>query len=110
MERFMKTCYTCKKEVQPAKVTKEGVTLNCLRCSQCGEEYFTSRELIKFDILTGKRKLVRKFGSLGDSVIMRLPPKILDDYKIRPGDYALFEEKPEGILVKPIHAKELEIS
>lgn len=110
MEQFMKTCYKCKKDVRPAKVIKEGVTLNCLQCRQCGEEYFTSRELIKFDILTGKRKLVRKFGSLGDSVVMRLPPKVLEDYKIKPGDYALFEEKPEGILIKPIHAKELEVS
>lgn len=110
MKQFMKTCYRCKNEVRPATIIKEGIPLKGLRCRQCKEEYFTSRELIKFDILTGKRKLVRKFGSLGDSVVMRLPPKILEDYKIKPGDYALFEEKQEGILVKPIHAKELEVS
>ena len=103
----MKTCYKCKSRVKAATCLKEGVTLNCLRCSQCGEEYFTSSELIKFDILTGKRKLVRKFGILGDSTVMRLPPKIVQHYKIKAGDYALFEEKADGILIKPVHAKEL---
>lgn len=107
MKQFMKTCYKCKVDVKVAQCLKEGISLNCLRCPRCGEEYFTSSELIKFDILTGRRKLIRKFGILGDSTIMRLPPKVVDDYSIKPGDYASFEEREEGILIKPIHAKEL---
>jgi len=108
MKKFMKTCYRCKTEVKIAHCIKEGITLNCLRCPKCGEEYLTSSELIKFDIKTGRRKLIRKFGVLGDSIAMRFPPRVLKDYKIKPGDYALFEKRPEGILIKPIHAKELE--
>ena len=107
MKKFMKTCYKCGKDVQVAKCVKEGVTLDCMKCPGCGEEYFTSSELLKFDIKTGKRKLVRKFGVLGDSTVMRFPTKVLDDYKIKPGDYGVFEEKPEGILIKPVHAKEI---
>lgn len=107
MKPFMKTCYKCKSDVKVAKCTKESIELNCMKCSNCGEEFFTSSELTKFDILTGKRKLVRKFGTLGDSTIMRLPPSVIKQYQIKPGDYALFEEKREGILIKPIHAKEL---
>ena len=107
MKKFMKICYKCGTGVKVAKCVKEGVSLNCLKCPKCGEEYFTSSELIKFDILTGKRKLVRKFGTLGDSTIMRFPPRLLKDYKIKAGDYGVFEERPEGILIKPIHAKEL---
>ena len=103
----MKTCYTCSTDVKIATCVKEGIELNCLKCPTCGEEYFTSSELIKFDILTGKRKLIRKFGALGDSIVMRIPPKVLKDYKIKAGDYAIFEEKPEGILIKPVSAKEL---
>ena len=104
----MKTCYKCNAAVKVAQCVKEGITLHCLQCSQCGEQYFTSSELLKFDILTGKRKMIRKFGALGDSTIMRFPPKLLKEYKIRPGDYAVFEEKPDGILIKPVHAKELQ--
>ena len=38
---------------------------------------------------------------------MRFPSKVIKTYKIKPGDYGVFEEKPEGILIKPIYAKEL---
>ena len=79
-----------------------------LRCPKCKEEYFTSSELIKFDILTGRRKMIRKFGVLGDSTILRLPNKVIKDYKIKPGDYGVFEERPDGILIKPVQAKEIQ--
>jgi hypothetical protein len=107
MKKFMKTCYKCNVDVKVAKCTKEGIELNCLRCTKCGEEYFTSSELTKFDILTGRQKMVRKFGVLGDSTIMRFPPKLIHNYKIQPGDYGIFKETPEGILIKPLYAKEL---
>ena len=98
----MKICYRCGSNVKPVTVIKEGINLHCLQCSKCGEEYFTSSELVKFDILTGKRKLVRKFGTLGESVIMRISYQILREYKIKPGDYGVFMEKPDGIFIKPI--------
>ena len=107
MKKFMKTCYKCETDVKIDKCVKEGVALNCLKCPKCGEEYFTSSELIKFDIKTGRRKLVRKFGTLGDSTIMRFPLDVLKDYKIKPGDYGVFEKKSEGILIKPIHSEDM---
>jgi len=107
MKKFMKVCYKCGTDVKIAKTVKEGVTLDCLKCPKCGEEYFTSSELIKFDIKTGKRKMVRKFGTLGDSTVMRFPSDVVKDYNIKPGDYGIFEKKPEGILIKPIHAKDI---
>ncbi len=103
----MKKCYACGADVKQVKTKKEGISLNCLRCPKCKEEYFTSSELIKFDIVTGRRKMIRKFGVLGDSMILRLPNKILKDYKIKPGDYGVFEERPDGILIKPVQAKEI---
>ena len=108
MKKFMKKCYKCGTDIKIFKCIKEGVSLNCLKCSKCGEEYFTSSELIKFDIKTGRRKLIRKFGILGDSTIMRFPNQVIDDFKIKPGDYGVFEKRPEGILIKPIHSKDIE--
>ncbi|MBI2547827.1 hypothetical protein HYW21_00595 [Candidatus Woesearchaeota archaeon] len=108
MKKFMRTCYKCGTDVQISKCVKEGISLSCLKCPKCGEEYFTSSELIKFDIKTGRRQLVRKFGILGDSMVVRLPTKVVKNFKIKPGDYGVFEEKPEGILIKPIHAKEID--
>ncbi|MBU0757436.1 MAG: AbrB/MazE/SpoVT family DNA-binding domain-containing protein [Nanoarchaeota archaeon] len=107
MKRFMQTCYKCNCDVKPSKVKREGIELNCMHCPECNEDYFTSSELIKFDILTGKRKNIRKFGTLGDSTIMRIPTHILKAYKIKPGDYGVFEEKSEGILIKTVPAKEV---
>ncbi|HLC63611.1 MAG TPA: AbrB/MazE/SpoVT family DNA-binding domain-containing protein [Candidatus Nanoarchaeia archaeon] len=107
MKKFMETCYKCKSAVKPSQCIKEGITLNCLKCSRCGEEYLTSSELIKFDIKTGRRKLIRKFGILGDSTFMRLPIEVVKQYKIKPGDYGLFEKRPEGILIKPVHARDI---
>ena len=106
MKKFMKTCYKCGSNVKSAKCIKEGVTLNCMRCPKCGEEYFTSSELLKFDIKTGKRKLIRKFGILGDSTTIRLPSQIIKEHNIKPGDYGIFENKPDGIFIKPVHADE----
>lgn len=103
----MKTCYKCGTDVKITKCVKEGATLDCLKCPKCGEEYFTSSELMRFDIKTGRRKLIRKFGILGDSTIMRFPNQVLDDFHIKPGDYGAFEKRPDGILIKPIRAKEV---
>ena len=49
MKKFMKTCYKCETEVKIAKIVKEGIALDCLKCPKCGEEYFTSSELIKLE-------------------------------------------------------------
>jgi len=103
----MKTCYKCGNKIKQVNIIKEGVNINCLKCLKCGEEYFTSSELIKFDIKKGRRSLVRKFGVLGDSTIMRLPNKIIKDYNIKPGDFGVFEKRPDGILIRPISAKEI---
>jgi len=52
----MKTCYKCGSSVNLVEVVKEGVTLKCFKCSKCGEELFTSSELIKFDKGRGDTK------------------------------------------------------
>ena len=58
------------------------------------------KEMIKYDTLTGKRKMTKKFGTLGDSSIIRIPDKIIRDLKIKPGDYGFFEQRPDGILIR----------
>ncbi len=52
----MQTCYNCKSKLKNSISIKEGVELNCLRCSGCGEEFFRAGELIKFDVMTGRRE------------------------------------------------------
>lgn len=105
MTKFTKKCYKCNVEVKESKTVKDNITLNCLKCPKCNEEFFTSSELIKYDILTGKRKMIRKFGIVGVSPVIRLPEEIIHDYNIEPGDYGLFEKRTEGFLVKLVKMK-----
>lgn len=105
----MDTCYKCNAKVNISRSVKEGISLNCMKCQNCREEYFTSSELLRFDILTGRKELVRKFGSLGDSTIIRIPNKVLKDFKIKPEDYGVFETRPDGILIKPVSSKEVHV-
>ncbi|MEK6858210.1 MAG: AbrB/MazE/SpoVT family DNA-binding domain-containing protein [Nanoarchaeota archaeon] len=105
MTKFLKKCYKCNVEVKEFKAVKDNITLNCLKCPKCNEEFFTSSELIKYDILTGKRKMIRKFGIVGESPVIRLPEEIIKSYKIEPGDYGLFEKREEGFLVRTVKVK-----
>ncbi|MBI2126001.1 MAG: AbrB/MazE/SpoVT family DNA-binding domain-containing protein [Thaumarchaeota archaeon] len=107
MKKFIEKCYKCGTGVKAARSVKEGIELNCLKCVKCGEEYFTSSELVRFDILKGTRRLVRKFGVLGSSTIARIPNSIVEELNIKPGDYGVFEKRPDGILIRPYHAGDL---
>ena len=50
-KNFMSSCYKCNSKVEKSISVKEEIELNCMKCPKCGEEYFTSSELTKFDIL-----------------------------------------------------------
>ncbi len=103
----MKTCYKCNITLEDTTALMDGIKLKCQRCPKCGEEYFTSSELMRYDILKGNRAMVRKFGNLGQSTVIRLPNKVVSELNIHAGDYAYFEIRPEGLLVKPFSAAKL---
>ncbi len=107
-KKFMEKCYKCNVKLKETTAIREGVDIYFLKCSKCGEEFYTSDELIRHDVLTGKRKLTRKFGLLGNSSIIRIPGHLVFDFKIVAGDIGVFEKIPEGILIKPIHSKNLQ--
>ena len=57
LKQFMKICYKCNTNIKVSASVKEGIELHCLKCPTCGEEYFTSSALTKFDILSGRKKI-----------------------------------------------------
>ena len=79
-------CYNCNGNVKTHKSVKEGVTLTGMRCEKCGEEYYASGELLRFEALTGRTKRYRKFGKLGQSTIIRIPEDVIASFKIEHGD------------------------
>ena len=52
-------------------------------------------------------KLIGHFENAGDELIIHIPQKIIEHFKIKPGDFSFFEERSDGILIKPISAKKL---
>lgn len=84
----------------------EGVKLKCLKCVKCGEELYSASEMLRYEVLTGKRKPVRKITMLGSSMAVRLPKKLVEEVDIHEGDLAYFEKHPEGVLIKVVHAEE----
>lgn len=105
----MKTCYKCHIELEDTTTLMNGIKLRCQKCSKCGEEYFTSSELMRYDVLKGNRTMIRKFGILGRSTVIRIPEGVVSKLKIRKGDYAYFEMRPEGLLIKPFSNSKLKL-
>jgi|GEM_PF-1774630 len=104
-EKKMKptTCYRCGARLKQAKVKIENVELKCLKCPECGEELFSAGEMLRYEVLTGKRP-ARKFFTAGNSVAIRIPTSIVKKEDIHPGkDLAVFEVIPKGLLIKVIH-------
>lgn len=106
-KRFMDKCHRCNAKLKEINSVREGVDIYFLKCQKCGEEFYTSDELIRHDTLTGKRKMVRKFGSLGNSSMIRIPEQMVDDLKIKEGDFGVFEKAPEGILIRLVRSEKI---
>jgi hypothetical protein len=95
-------CYACNGPVVAHTSVKEEVTLHGQRCAKCGEVFYRSSEILKFEALTGRTKRYRKFGRLGASTIIRFPDDVLEKFHIKEGDLGLFEIRKEGILIRPV--------
>jgi uncharacterized OB-fold protein len=84
---------------------REGVKLKGMRCRKCGEIYVPSSELVRFEILTGRRKAqLRKVRRIASSYVITLPTQVMKEDEIHENDYVLFEKTKAGRLIKVIHA------
>jgi hypothetical protein len=99
---MIKKCYACGGKAVAHTAVKEGVTLKGERCEKCGEEFYPSGELLRFEALTGRSRKYRKFGRLGSSTIIRFPEEVLKPFGVKEGDLGLFEVRKEGILIRPV--------
>jgi hypothetical protein len=102
IETALKRCPNCNTPLTEQVVMKDSIDIECLKCPKCDEEFYSSKELLRYEILSGKRKDVRKIGSLGNSTIVRIPTKILTDAGINKGDIIMFEKKNDDIIIKKI--------
>lgn len=102
----MERCVLCKGGLEDYKEISEGIEIKGWKCKKCGETFFPSTEMLRWEVLTGKRRdLVRKVREIGNSIIVTLPKKLVKEESIHKDDYILFERTKRGTLMKVIHGE-----
>lgn len=100
----MERCPICKSHVSRFSEAKEGIAMRGWKCGKCGESFFPGSEMLRFEILTGRRRdLARKIRSVGNSKVVTIPEKLIAEAKVHSNDIALFERVKGGLLLRIIH-------
>lgn len=100
----MKKCILCEGDLSEHSEMNDEVVINGWKCKECGETYFTSTEMLRWEVLTGRRsKDVRKVRKIGSSLMVTLPNELVKDTGIHNDDLALFKKVKEGILIEIVH-------
>ena len=99
-------CPICKKG-KMAKVKnimeQDGIEFEEFKCSSCGEEIVDMKQL---EALADKYRKLRKakeitFAKWGNSIAIRIPSDIVDEYKITSGKHAILTAEKRGIKIIP---------
>ena len=100
----MERCVICKEKLTDHKEKKDGVEIHGWKCTKCNETYFSSNELLKWEVLSGRRKdNVRKIRKVGNSFTVTFPNIFIKNDEIHDNDLAIFKKKKDGYLVQIIH-------
>ena len=100
-------CPICKKGIMKKKkdiMEDDGIEYEHLQCSNCKEEILTMNQL---KLLAKKYRKLRKakeitFSKWGNSVAVRIPSSIAEEFKIKAGKQGLITKDKEGIKIIPV--------
>lgn len=100
-------CPVCKKGIMKKKkdcFKEDNIEFESLQCSSCNEEILTMKQLKN---LAKKYRKLRKakeitFAKWGNSLAVRIPSDIADEFKISAGKQGLLTKDKEGIRIIPI--------
>ncbi len=102
----MERCAICKGPLKKYTEVSEGVRIRGWKCQGCSETFFPSSEMLRWEVLTGRRKsLARRVRVVGHSKVVTLPEKLVEEEKIHDKDLVLFEKIRDGLLLKVIHTE-----
>ena len=102
----MERCALCKGELNPHKEESGGVEIKGWKCKKCGETFFLASEMMRWEVLTGKRSdIARKARKIGNSIVVTIPKKLVKEIGIHKDDYILFEKTDKGTLLKVVHGE-----
>ncbi|MBI5391663.1 hypothetical protein HZB00_01540 [Candidatus Woesearchaeota archaeon] len=99
-------CPHCKQgilEKYTGVMEEDGISYEALRCSQCGEEIMTMPQLKE---LAKKYRKLRKakevtFAQWGNSLAVRIPNDVVQEYKLASGKRAVLTKDKQGIRIIP---------
>ena len=83
---------------------EDGIDFEAYKCPKCGEEIMTMKQL---KVLANKyRKLKNakeiKFAKWGNSIAVRIPTDIAEEFNISVGKHGTLTKDKEGIKIIPI--------
>ena len=100
-------CPTCQKGTMEKKkdvIEQDGVEFEAFKCSRCGEEIMTMKQL---KALAGRYRELRNakevtFAKWGNSIAVRIPSDVAEEYDIRAGTHGILVREKEGIKLTPV--------
>lgn len=97
------TCLKAEMEKKTDVIQQDGVEFEALSCPKCGEEIMTMKQL---KVLADKYRVLRRakqvtFAKWGNSLALRIPTDIVNEYKLLEGKQALITKDKEGIRIIP---------
>ena len=99
-------CAICQKgtmEKVKDVMKQDGIEFEAYKCSDCWEEIMTMNQ---FKVLANKYRALRnakeiKFAKWGNSIAVRIPSDIAEEFKISAGKYGTLTKDKEGIKIIP---------
>lgn len=99
-------CPICEKgKMEKAKevIKQDGIEFETFKCSSCGEELMNMKQL---KVLANKYRELRKakeitFAKWGNSIAVRIPNEIVEEFNITSGKQGLLTKNKDGIKIIP---------
>ena len=98
-------CPICSGNMEKMKDTikQDGVEFEAYRCIKCGEEIMNMKQL---KVLADKYRELRKakdiiFAKWGNSLAVRIPSEVAEEYQISAGKHGILIKEKEGIKIIP---------
>jgi len=99
-------CPICKKgnmERIKNSMDQDNIEFEAYKCKNCGEEIMDMKQL---KVLASKYRKLRKakevtFAKWGNSIAVRIPSEIVQEYKITSGKQGIITKEKEGIKIIP---------
>jgi len=98
-------CPNCQNKMQKVTdfIEEDGIEFQAMRCNKCEEEIMTMPQLRS---LSKKYRKLRKakeisFAKWGNSLALRIPKDIVDEYDLSAGKHAILTKDKEGIKIIP---------